>query len=259
MEQLTVVKIGGKVIDSEEQLAEILKDFAQIKGNKVLIHGGGTLASEFGKKLGVKAKLVEGRRITDAPSLDIVTMIYAGLINKKIVASLQAQNCNALGLSGADGNSIQAHKRINHKLDYGFVGDIDKVNDDLIANLLQTGFTPVFSAITHNLKGQLLNTNADTIASSIASAMAQRYEVRLLITFEQNGVLSDPKDSSSVIESITQVEFENLKTTGVISDGMIPKLDNGFAALNLGVEEVIVTSSSNFVKLEHPYTLLNLA
>lgn len=258
MEQLTVVKIGGKVIDSEDQLAKILKDFAQIEGKKVLIHGGGTLASEFGKKLGVEAKMVEGRRITDAQSLDIVTMIYAGLINKKIVASLQAQSCNALGLSGADGNSIKAHKRINHKLDYGFVGDIDEVNDGLIANLLQNGFTPVFSAITHDHKGQLLNTNADTIASSIASAMAKTYDVRLLITFEQNGVLSDPKDGSSVITSITQNEFKSLQATGTISNGMIPKLDNGFDALNLGVKEVIVTSFSNIVNLTHPYTQLIL-
>lgn len=259
MERLTVVKIGGKVIDSAPQLAEILKNFAQISGHKILIHGGGSMASEFGKKLGIKAKMVEGRRITDAQSLDIVTMIYAGLINKKIVASLQAQNCNALGLSGADGNSIKAHKRINKDLDYGFVGDIDEVNSQLIANLLSTGFTPVFSAITHDHNGQLLNTNADTIASSIASAMAKSYEVRLLITFEQKGVLSDPKDPGSVISSINETSFKKMQASGVISAGMIPKMDNGFDALNRGVKEVIVTSFSNIVDLNQPYTQLTLA
>ena len=199
MDRLTVVKIGGKVIDSEEQLAEILTDFAQIEGHKVLIHGGGTLASEFGKKLGIESKMVKGRRVTDAESLDVVTMIYAGLINKKIVATLQSHGCNAIGLSGADANSIKAHKRVNAEIDFGFVGDIDEVNTAALTNFLQHGLTPVFSAITHDHNGQLLNTNADTIASSVASALAQEFAVKLVITFEQNGVLSNPSDASSVI------------------------------------------------------------
>lgn len=259
MDRLTVVKIGGKVIDSEVQLAELLTDFAKIEGYKVLIHGGGTLASEFGKKLGIEAKMVKGRRVTDADSLDIVTMIYAGLINKKIVATLQSHGCNAIGLSGADANSIKAHKRVNADIDFGFVGDIDEVNTVALSNFLQQGLTPVFSAITHDHNGQLLNTNADTIASTVASSLAQAFAVKLIITFEQNGVLANPGDASSVIEKITQVEFKNYEASGAISDGMIPKLDNGFDALHKGVDEVIVTSFRSLGNLEAIHTKLKLS
>jgi acetylglutamate kinase len=259
MEGLTIVKIGGKVIDNELQLAHILADFAQIEGHKILVHGGGTLASEFGKKIGVEPKMIEGRRITDKQSLDVVVMIYAGLINKQIVATLQAAGCNALGLSGADGNSIQAHKRTGTAIDYGFVGDVDKVNDQLLQTLLDTGFSPVFSAITHDHQGQLLNTNADTIAASIASAMAKHYKVKLLITFEQNGVLSDPQQSESIIESITLEEFKAHQQSAVISDGMIPKLDNGFQALADGVDEVLICSFNNIAHLDQPHTELILS
>ncbi|MEN8248499.1 MAG: acetylglutamate kinase [Bacteroidota bacterium] len=256
MEKLTVVKIGGKVIDSEDQLATILADFSKIKGHKILIHGGGTMASEFGKKLGIEPKMVEGRRVTDAASLDIVTMIYAGLINKKIVAALQSHNCNAIGLSGADGNSIKAHKRIVKDLDYGFVGDIDEVNSTMLATLLKSGMAPVFSAITHDNNGQLLNTNADTIASTVASAMSTEFEVKLIITFELDGVLTDPDDKTSVIPTITHNEFEKLKADKVISHGMIPKLTNGFDAIDNGVKDVIITSFANIAKTNYIHTKL---
>lgn len=256
MEKLTVVKIGGKVIDSESQLSSTLSDFGQIEGKKILVHGGGSMASQFGKKLGIEPKMVEGRRVTDADSLDIVTMIYAGLINKKIVASLQATGCNAIGLSGADGNSIRSHKRLNANIDYGFVGDIDEVNSSMIISLLESEHTPVFSAITHDRKGQLLNTNADTVASTIASALTKEFSVKLLITFEHQGVLSNPEKSGSVIPSISEQDFAGLQATSVISDGMIPKLTNGFYALNQGVNEVLITSFTNIVETEYPYTKL---
>lgn len=259
MEGLTIVKIGGKVIDNEPQLEQILADFAQIEGHTILVHGGGTLASEFGKKIGVEPKMVEGRRITDKQSLDVVVMIYAGLINKQIVATLQASGCNALGLSGADGNSIQAHKRTGTAIDYGFVGDVDQVNDQLLQTLLATGFSPVFSAITHDHQGQLLNTNADTIAASIASAMAPHFKVKLLITFEQNGVLSDPQQPKSIIESISIDEFKAHQQSGVISDGMIPKLDNGFEALQNGVDQVLICSFNNIAHLDQPHTDLTMS
>jgi acetylglutamate kinase len=259
MERLTIVKIGGKVIDSKQQLAEVLADFAKIDGHKLLVHGGGTLASEFGRKIGLEAKMVDGRRITDADSLEVVTMIYAGLINKKIVATLQGHGCNALGLSGADGNSIKAHKRVNNQLDYGFVGDIDEVNTELVSSFLNNGLTPVFSAITHNMNGQLLNTNADTIASVVAVALANQFSVKLVITFEQNGVLADPKDHNSVIHEMRHTEFKQLQADGAVSDGMVPKLDNGFNALNQGVKEVIITSFNNIAELNEPHTKLKLA
>lgn len=258
MDKLTIVKIGGKVIGSESQLATALANFSKIDGFKILVHGGGSMASQFGKKLGVEAKIVEGRRVTDTDSLDIVTMIYAGLINKKIVASLQANSCNAIGLSGADGNSIRAHKRINSNLDYGFVGDIDEVNSNILTNLLTSGLTPVFSAITHDKHGQLLNTNADTIACMIASAMAQALKVKLVITFEHHGVLADLTESSSVISSISKQEFTKLRATKIISDGMIPKMSNGFKALDNGVAEVLITSFANINQSDFPCTKLVL-
>ena len=256
MEKLTVVKIGGKVIDSESQLSTILSDFSKIEGNKILIHGGGTMASQFGRKLGIEPKMVEGRRVTDAAALDIVTMIYAGLINKKIVALLQSYNCNAIGLSGADGNSIKTHKRINAHLDYGFVGDIDEVNSNMLTSLLRSGLSPVFSAITHDKKGQLLNTNADTIASTVASAMSKEFYVELLITFDLDGVLIDPTDSTSVMPVISKIEFEKLKAEKVVSEGMIPKLTNGFNALENGVSKVIITSFANIAKKDYLHTKL---
>lgn len=259
MEELTVVKIGGKVIDSPEQLEQVLTDFNSIRGNKILVHGGGSMASKFMAKLGIEPKMVDGRRITDKESLDVVTMIYAGLINKQIVASLQAKGCNALGLSGADGNSIQAHKRTGTVIDYGYVGDVDTVNDDLLTTLVESGFAPVFSAITHDNKGQLLNTNADTIAASIARAMSRHFEVSLMMTFEQNGVLRDPADADSVIETISHREFKDYQDQQVITEGMIPKLDNGFEALESGVKKVIITSFKNISDLSQKHTELYLS
>lgn len=256
MKKLTVVKIGGKVINSESQLSTILTDFSKIEGYKILVHGGGSMANQLSKKLGIEPKMVEGRRITDGDSLDIVTMIYAGLINKKIVATLQRNNCNAIGLSGADGNSIVAHKRINTKLDYGFVGDIDKVNSNLLNHLLTSNLIPVFSAITHDKKGQLLNTNADTIAQTVASALTNSFDVKLIITFELDGVLADPLDSTMVIPTISRRDFTEMKNNKVISAGMVPKLTNGFNALDQGVGEVIITSFTNIAKLEYPHTKL---
>ena len=259
MEKLTVVKIGGKVIDSPNQLAHILADFSSIEGHKVLVHGGGSLASSFMKKMGIAPKMVDGRRITDEASLDVVIMIYAGLINKQIVAALQANQCNAIGLSGADGNSIKAKKREGATVDFGFVGDIEEVNVNLLTNLVRKGFSPVFSAITHDNTGQLLNTNADTIAAEVAKAMSTSFDVSLIMTFEQKGVLSDPSDPESLIETISYEAFKGYQQREIITDGMIPKLDNGFDALKAGVKKVIITSYNNLADLSQKHTELYLS
>jgi len=253
MNPLYVIKIGGNVIDEPLKLDTFLKDFAELEGFKILIHGGGKIATKLSEDLGITSQLIEGRRITDAESLKIVTMVYAGLINKNIVAGLQSRNCNAIGLTGADGNIIQAKKRPLKKvlsegvdlgviIDYGFVGDLNEnsVDSDAIHKLLSSGFTPVFSAITHDGNGQLLNTNADTIASVIAVSMSALYSTALVYCFEKNGVLRDVNDEGSVIKTIDPGQYEKLKAEGVISDGMIPKLENAFEALNKGLNEVCI-------------------
>jgi acetylglutamate kinase len=240
MEKLYVVKIGGNIIDDAEKLNRFLSIFASIQSPKILVHGGGKLATGMAAQLGIKQQLIEGRRITDADTLKVVTMVYAGYINKNMVAQLQAAGCNALGLSGADGNVIQANKRQHATIDYGFVGDVNAVNKNLLKSLLQQSITPVVCAITHDGKGQLLNTNADTIAQEIAKALSSDYDVQLIYSFEKRGVLLNADDESTVIKSINPTSYEQLKNEGVIFAGMLPKLDNAFAALQSGVDKVII-------------------
>jgi acetylglutamate kinase len=237
---LYVVKIGGNIIDDEEKLDQFLQDFAAIKGPRILVHGGGKLATRMAEKLGLPQQMVEGRRITDAETLKLVTMVYAGHINKTIVAQLQAKNCNAFGFTGTDGNSIKAHKRVSADRDYGFAGDVDVVNGWLLHQLLQTGLIPVIAPITHDGKGQLLNTNADTIAQETARSLSRHYSVQLIYSFEKSGVLTDAEDETSVIGKIDPERYESLKAKQQVFAGMIPKLDNAFAALNSGVEKVII-------------------
>ncbi len=238
MDKLSVVKIGGNVIEDSAALQSFLTDFAQMQGSKILVHGGGKKATAMAKKMDIPVQIVEGRRITDAQNLDIITMLYGGKINKNIVAQLQNLGCNALGLSGADGNAIQAVKRPVKSIDYGFVGDVVGVNNALFQMLLKGGYTPVCCAITHDQKGQLLNTNADTIAASLAQSLSQSFEVSLWYCFEKQGVLENIDDDDSVIETITPQKYKNLKTAQVIHSGMIPKIDNCFDALANGVNEV---------------------
>lgn len=244
--QLTIVKIGGGVIENPEALAHFCQLFAALKGPKILVHGGGKSATALADKLGVKTQMVAGRRITNKESLEITTMSYAGQANKTIVACLQSLGCNAMGLSGADGNSIRAVKRPVLKIDYGFVGDITSVNGALIETLLNGEICPVFCALTHDGKGQLLNTNADTIASAIAVAMAQKYQSKLWYCFEKEGVLSD-LEKNILIPVLTETLMEEGVANGRIHAGMIPKLDNGFQALKAGVAEVII-GNENILK-----------
>ncbi len=240
MENLVVIKIGGNIIDDEAKLSAFLKDFAAIEGKKILVHGGGKLATKLAEQMHLPQQMVEGRRITDAETLKVVTMVYAGYINKNIVAQLQAAGCNALGLSGADGNAIQAHKRVHASIDYGFAGDVDAINTSLIQTLLEKEIALVVAPITHDKGGQLLNTNADTIAQEIAKALSTAYSVSLIYSFEKSGVLRNADDDHSVITEITPTSYKELKEQQVIFAGMIPKLDNAFAALNSGVQRVII-------------------
>ena len=244
-QKITVVKIGGNVIDNEVALERFVKDFAQLPSPKVLIHGGGKLATRLAEKLEIPTTMIEGRRVTDAETLNIVTMVYAGLINKRVVAMLQAEGCNALGFSGADGNMIPAVKRNPEPLDYGFVGDIDasKINTALLGTLLKSGVTPVFCAITHDGKGTLLNSNADSVASAVAVASASIAETDLVFCFEKQGVLRDVEDDSSVISLITKADYPSLRSEGIISKGMIPKIDNAFRAIESGVSSVTIKHS----------------
>ena len=266
MEELIVIKISGNIIDDEKKLLSFLSAFASIEGNKILVHGGGKLATELAAKLGVEQQLINGRRITDAETLKIVTMVYAGYINKNIVAQLQSHNCNAIGLTGADGNLLQAHKRLpdsplgNGRTDYGFVGDVDTVNTALIKSLVGQNISLVIAPITHNKKGQLLNTNADTIAQEIAKALSKNYDVSLIYSFEKNGVLENSEDDSTVIKQIDQEKYKELRQRGVIFAGMIPKLDNAFTALNSGVKKVIIGKAENIhqlIKGEAGTTIIN--
>ncbi len=243
-DRLTIIKVGGNVVEEEASLKSLLKDFSRIAGNKILVHGGGKTATNLSEKLGLASVKVDGRRITDAETLKVVTMVYAGLVNKNIVAGLQALGNNALGLTGADLDLIRAAKRPVAEIDYGFVGDIKYVNYQALNELIGTGAIPVIAPITHDGHGQLLNTNADTIASELAVAMCFDYEVRLIFCFEKNGVLMNEADNNSLIDEITPEYFENLKKSGVVSGGMIPKLSNGFAALRRGVGAVVITNPS---------------
>jgi len=249
MKSLRVIKIGGNVIDNPESLQQFIVDFAMLQGPKILVHGGGKLATRLAEKLGIEQQLVDGRRITDAETLKIVTMVYAGFINKNIVAVLQANNCNAIGLCGADGDTILAHKRQHPVLDYGFVGDVDVINTNLINNLLEKNIAVVFAPITHDQQGQLLNTNADTIAQEIARSLSDLYDVQLIYSFEKSGVLLDANDDTTVIPEIKPSYYQQLKSKSKIFAGMIPKLDNAFAALKSGVGKVIIGKAENLKEL----------
>ena len=249
MAKLYVIKIGGNIIDDEAKLASFLNDFASIEDKKIMVHGGGKLATRLAEKLGIEQQLVDGRRITDAETLKIVTMVYAGFINKNIVAGLQANNCNAMGLCGADGDAILAHKRQHPVLDYGFVGDVDAINTELISGLLEKNIALVFAPITHDQQGQLLNTNADTIAQEIARGMSELYDVQLIYSFEKSGVLLDANDDTTVIPEIKPSYYWQLKSKNKIFAGMIPKLDNAFAALKSGVDKVIIGKAENLKEL----------
>ncbi|MFV8366342.1 acetylglutamate kinase [Flavobacterium sp. XS1P27] len=235
---LTLIKIGGNIIDNPTELSQFLFDFSKIEGYKILVHGGGKSATKMSESIGLVPQMIDGRRITDAAMLDVVVMIYAGQINKNIVAQLQAKNTNAMGFSGADGNLIQSDKRNHPTINYGFVGDVKKVNTQLLEKLLSNGIVPVFCAITHDAKGQLLNTNADTIASELAIALSEVFDVTLNYCFEKPGVLYDAEDDSSVIENINQELYSKLKAEKAIHSGMIPKLDNCFNSLSKGVQKI---------------------
>jgi acetylglutamate kinase len=235
---VTIVKIGGNIIDDASELKQFLSDFTKIEGYKILVHGGGKSATKMAKSIGLVPQLIDGRRITDAAMLDVVVMIYAGQINKNVVAQLQANDTNAIGFSGADGNLIQSEKRNHPTINYGFVGDVQKVNTALLETLISNNIVPVFCAITHDKKGQLLNTNADTIASELAIALSDIFEVTLSYCFEKPGVLLDVEEDSSVIKKMNQELYAKLKAGKAIHSGMIPKLDNCFNSLSKGVQKI---------------------
>lgn len=242
MEKVTIVKVGGAVVEDNEQLAQLLTDFAAIPGKKVLVHGGGRRATKVAAALGIESKMVNGRRITDAQMLEVVTMVYGGLVNKNLVAKLQAKGVNALGLTGADMNVIHSHKRpVKDGVDFGYVGDVERANGKMLQTLIQEGITPVMAPLTHDGNGNILNTNADTIASETAKALAPYYDVTLIYSFEKKGVLSNPDDDNSVIPVITRSDFEKYQADGTIGGGMIPKIENALAAVDAGVKEVIIT------------------
>jgi len=245
MQQLTIVKIGGKIVEDPESLSAFLKDFTLIAGDKILVHGGGTSATLLAEKLGVETKMTEGRRITDAEMLKVVTMVYAGLVNKNIVAQLQKIGIDAVGLTGADMNLILSEKRPVKEIDYGFVGDIQDVNAPALLELLHQNYFPVIAPLTHDGNGNLLNTNADTIAAEIAKTLAFDYNVRLIYCFEKRGVLLNETDDESLIPILDFELFQQYKSEGIIQGGMIPKLDNAFRAIASGVKEVIITRASD--------------
>ena len=237
---LNIIKIGGNVIDNPRFLERFLIDFSSLSASKILIHGGGKIATKIAVKLDVETKMVEGRRITDLPMLEVVTMVYGGLVNKQIVAKLQSLSCNAIGLTGADGGVILAKKRPVREIDFGYVGDVEKVDNVIIKNFIENHLTPVFAPLTYDTEGNILNTNADTQASAVAVAMSGDYEVNLIYCFEKKGVLSNPEDNDSVIATIIPASYADYKAAGTINAGMIPKLDNAFAALQKGVSKVII-------------------
>ena len=241
-EKLTIVKVGGAIVEDEAQLTQLLKDFCAIEGPKILVHGGGRRATKMAERLGIETKMVEGRRITDSQMLEVVTMVYGGLVNKHVVASLQELGADAIGLTGADGDVIRSMKRPEKNgIDYGFVGDVKKVNGEKIAHFIEKGLTPVIAPLTHDGLGNILNTNADTMASETAKALAGLYDVTLIFSFEKKGVLSNPSDDESVIPVITREDFERYQADGTISGGMLPKIENALAAVEAGVSQVIIT------------------
>ena len=251
-EKLTIVKVGGAVVEDELQLSQLLRDFSAIEGRKVLVHGGGRKATKMAERLGIETQMVNGRRITDSAMLEVVTMVYGGLVNKNLVARLQANGVNAIGLTGADADIIRSHKRPPVEfvaapqqqpttIDYGFVGDVDNVTNSTLTHLIEAGITPVLAHLKHDGEGHILNTNADTIASEAAKALAKDYDVTLIFSFEKKGVLSNPDDDDSVIPVITRTLYSKYKADGTISGGMLPKIENALAAVEAGVSRVIIT------------------
>lgn len=258
METLKIIKVGGNIIDNEAALEKFLSQFSTVKGPKILVHGGGKLATQMAKDMDVAVNMVNGRRITDAATLDIITMVYAGKINKNVVAKLQGNNCNAVGFTGADGNTILSVKRPVKKIDYGFVGDVKKVNTKVIRVLLENNIVPVFCAITHDKNGNLLNTNADTIASELAIGLSRVYKTELVYCFEKNGVLLSVDDDESVIDYMDTGTYETLKIRDTFADGMLPKLENCFYALEEGVSKVIIGNPSVISNQNQKFTTLYL-
>ena len=256
MKTLKIIKIGGNIIDNDDALSSFIKDFSTIKGPKILVHGGGKLATKLATQMNVPVTMIEGRRITDSDTLDIITMVYAGKINKNIVAQLQANNCNSIGFSGADGNTIVSNKRPTEPIDYGFAGDVKQVNTETLDILLQHNITPVFCAITHDKNGQLLNTNADTIASELAIGFASIYKTELYYCFEKNGVLEDVNNDDSVIENINTGSYQTLIKNGIIYEGMLPKLNNCFYAINHNVEKVCIGKSEMLFNTNTKHTTI---
>ncbi len=241
--KLTVIKVGGKIVEEESTLSDLLMRFASLPGHKILVHGGGRSATKIASQLGIESQMVNGRRITDADMLNVVTMVYGGLVNKNIVAGLQAHGVNALGLTGADMNVIRSHKRPVKDVDYGFVGDVDTVDAKMLQKLIDENIVPVMAPLTHDGQGHMLNTNADTIAGETAKALSNAYDVTLIYCFEKKGVLADAEDDDSVIPHITEAEFKKYVEEGVIQGGMIPKLENAFQAIKAGVNKVIITQA----------------
>ena len=248
MSRLTIVKVGGKIVEEEASLKQLLNDFSTISGSKILVHGGGRSATAMAARLGIETQMVDGRRITDKATLEVVTMVYAGLVNKNIVAGLQALSCNAAGFTGADMDIIRARKRPVKDIDYGYVGDVSEVNTSELLLLLNEGITPIIAPLTHDGKGSMLNTNADTIASELAVALSSSFSVDLVYCFEKNGVLANPDDDNSVIPYLDKNTYAEYKQTGAIAAGMIPKLDNAFAALNNGVARVLIINANNLTR-----------
>lgn len=240
-EKITIIKVGGKIVEEHESLNSLLDSFAQIEGRKVLIHGGGRSATRIAERLGIESRMVGGRRITDSDTLQVVTMVYGGLVNKNIVAQLQARGVNALGLTGADCNIIRAHKRPVGEVDYGFVGDVDRADGAMLSRLIEQGIVPIIAPLTHDGNGNMLNTNADTMAAETAKSLSAHYETRLIYCFEYPGVMRDPDDAASLIPTITRESYRTLLADGTVSGGMIPKIDNAFNAIENGVREVIIT------------------
>lgn len=248
MEKLTLIKVGGKIVEEPDTLQQLLRDFSSIEDHKVLVHGGGRSATKIASQLGIESQMVNGRRITNAEMLKVVTMVYGGLVNKNIVAGLQALQVNALGLTGADMNIMRSDKRPVKDVDYGFVGDVKEVNADVLASLIQQGIVPVLAPLTHDKQGHMLNTNADTIAGEAAKALAKYFDVTLMFCFEKKGVLLNEDDDESVIPEIDRASFQKYVAEGIIQGGMIPKLENAFQAIDAGVKEVIITQASEIHK-----------
>jgi len=241
MEKLTIVKVGGKIVEEADSLQQLLQDFAHIQGHKILVHGGGRSATALASRMGIESKMVDGRRITDEAMLQVVIMVYGGLVNKQIVAGLQALGINAMGLTGADLNYMRSEKRPVKEVNYGYVGDVKEVDADILSDLIAKDIVPVLAPLTHDKAGNMLNTNADTIAGEAAKALAAYFDVKLMYCFEKKGVLKDEKDDDSVIPRLTPDLFKDYVQSGIIQGGMIPKLENAFEALQAGVKQVVIT------------------